>query len=92
MAYNLALFDLDGTLTESKTGIVNSVRYALSSMNLTIPNATILEKFVGPPLREGFGIDAPNPYADVPPLSLTNNHRQHSECANKKLFKACAPR
>ena len=31
--YSCILFDLDGTLTDSREGIVNSVRYALEKMN-----------------------------------------------------------
>ena len=47
------LFDLDGTLTDSKTGIINALQYALGSFGIkTEPEA--LHKFIGPPLRESF--------------------------------------
>ena len=32
--YRYLFFDLDGTLTDSKEGIVNSVRYALEKLNV----------------------------------------------------------
>lgn len=48
------LFDLDGTLTESGEGIMNSVKYTLEKYGAEIPEDTILRKFVGPPLTESF--------------------------------------
>ena len=33
MKYKYILFDLDGTITESGPGIMNSVEYALNKMN-----------------------------------------------------------
>lgn len=48
------LFDLDGTLTESGPGIMNSARYALSQYGINdVPDST-LRKFIGPPLMESF--------------------------------------
>ena len=52
--YDIALFDLDGTLTESEEGIVKSVRFALSKMNWPEPEAHIYRKFIGPPLIDSF--------------------------------------
>lgn len=54
MKYDAILFDLDGTLTESGTGIMNSVRYALTKMGFPIPPEETLRLFVGPPLAEAF--------------------------------------
>lgn len=54
MKYDAILFDLDGTLTESGTGIMNSVRYALTKMGFPIPPQSVLRTFVGPPLTEAF--------------------------------------
>jgi len=47
------LFDLDGTLTDSEEGILNSVRYALEPHKIELPYET-LKKFIGPPLLEAF--------------------------------------
>lgn len=52
--YEFILFDLDGTLTESGQGIVNSVVYALKKMGIKENDKTKLEKFVGPPLLDSF--------------------------------------
>ncbi len=49
MQYKTILFDLDGTLTDSEPGIVNSVRYALRSFGMEAEPAT-LRSFIGPPL------------------------------------------
>ena len=47
------LFDLDGTLTDSEPGIVNSARYALERFGLTAEPA-VLRSFIGPPLYDSF--------------------------------------
>lgn len=47
-------FDLDGTLTDSKPGIVNCVRYALEKLNAPVPEESVLLKFIGPPLQDSF--------------------------------------
>lgn len=44
------LFDLDGTLTDSAEGILNSVTLALEHFHIPIPQKSDLQKFVGPPL------------------------------------------
>lgn len=49
------LFDLDGTLTDSGEGIMNSTRYALRKMGVPVPSDESLRTFVGPPLTESFG-------------------------------------
>jgi phosphoglycolate phosphatase len=48
------LFDLDGTLTDSKRGITTCVQYALKSFGIYEPDLDNLEKFIGPPLRDSF--------------------------------------
>ena len=48
------LFDLDGTLTNSKTGIINSVLYALDKLNIEEKQLHELDSFIGPPLRDSF--------------------------------------
>lgn len=54
MKANVILFDLDGTLTDSAPGIINSIRYALEKHGLDVPEENELRKFVGPPLKEQF--------------------------------------
>jgi len=48
------LFDLDGTLTNPRLGIGNSLKYALRQMQMDGYSDEILEKFVGPPLQDNF--------------------------------------
>lgn len=54
MHFQYALFDLDGTLSESAPGITKSVQYALSSIGIYEPDLKKLETFVGPPLNIEF--------------------------------------
>lgn len=48
------LFDLDGTVTDSATGIINSVVYALEKLGIDAPDRSTLYSFVGPPLWDSF--------------------------------------
>lgn len=48
--YEYILFDLDGTLTDSKPGITECIAYALDKENIPYTQA-ILDKMVGPPFR-----------------------------------------
>lgn len=54
MKYTIALFDLDGTITDSGPGIINSIRYALEKYRLPVPEEKVLRTFIGPPLKEQF--------------------------------------
>lgn len=48
--YEYILFDLDGTLIDSKPGIVECIRYALDHEGVPYTNE-ILDKMIGPPFR-----------------------------------------
>lgn len=52
--YQYILFDLDGTLTDSREGITKSVQYALDQIGIHEPDLTSLEHFIGPPLYDEF--------------------------------------
>jgi phosphoglycolate phosphatase len=52
--YDFVLFDLDGTLTDPGTGIINSVQYALRKMGIIEDDRERLRGFIGPPLAESF--------------------------------------
>ncbi|HDX9579585.1 TPA: HAD family hydrolase [Bacillus pseudomycoides] len=52
--YTTFLFDLDGTLTDPKEGIVNSVKYALRKMGIDEQNDEQLLSFIGPPIQHSF--------------------------------------
>ena len=51
--WNTILFDLDGTLTDSQEGIINSITGALAYFGIQEERENLLE-FVGPPLDESF--------------------------------------
>ena len=52
--YRYIFFDLDGTLTDSKEGVVRSARYAIEKMGFPqLPDET-MRLFVGPPLTDSF--------------------------------------
>ena len=59
-AYDLILFDLDGTLTRSDPGILRCIRDTMKKLNVPEPPAETMRKFIGPPLtlsiREYCGI------------------------------------
>ena len=61
--YQYALFDLDGTLTDSKEGILKSLVYAFEKLGDPVPDRDTLLKFIGPPMELSFplycGYDAP---------------------------------
>jgi phosphoglycolate phosphatase len=62
----LVLFDLDGTLVDSSSGIHSSVRHAAAQLGLPAPTAAQLRGMVGPPLQDGFALVLGVPVADVP--------------------------
>lgn len=52
--YRYIFFDLDGTLTDSKEGVILSARYAIEKMGYPQPDEATMLKFVGPPLVDSF--------------------------------------
>lgn len=58
--YDTVLFDLDGTITDSKPGILRCIRLALDGRGIKYTQAQ-LDKMVGPPfrvsMREFFGLE-----------------------------------
>jgi phosphoglycolate phosphatase len=52
--YDLIIFDLDGTLTDSRLGITRSVQHALAHFGIPVENLDDLTHFIGPPLRDSF--------------------------------------
>ena len=52
--YKYFLFDLDGTITASEEGIINSVVHALERMGVEHYDRSELRKFIGPPLDDSF--------------------------------------
>lgn len=52
--YKVVLFDLDGTLTDSREGICKSVQNAFVKLGRKVPSLKELECFIGPPLKTSF--------------------------------------
>ncbi|TDM12112.1 HAD family hydrolase [Macrococcus lamae] len=52
--YKHILFDLDGTLTDPKLGITNSIIFSLNKLNIDAPDNDELTHFIGPPLSESY--------------------------------------
>ena len=48
-------FDLDGTLTDSRPGIMRCFQHALGRLGREIPADSVLKDLVGPPLAHCFG-------------------------------------
>jgi len=54
MIIKTILFDLDGTLTDPKQGIVKCIDYALVKLGVSVPDNAGFEKYIGPPLQKAF--------------------------------------
>lgn len=54
MKFQYILFDLDGTITESGPGIMNSISYAVTKMGYEVKDPSVLRRFIGPPLSDSF--------------------------------------
>ena len=52
--YDALLFDLDGTITDSKEGILNCFRYALEAFDVDGSDEHKMMQVMGPPLKESF--------------------------------------
>jgi len=50
--YDIALFDLDGTLSESAEGILECVKIAFREMKRELPDEKTLAGFIGPPMTD----------------------------------------
>ena len=48
------LFDLDGTLTDSRAGIVRGMQHTLAVLGLPVPAEHSLLRFIGPPTHDSF--------------------------------------
>jgi phosphoglycolate phosphatase len=48
------IFDLDGTLTDPREGIARCFVHSLEKLGLPAPNPQLLDRHIGPPLREAF--------------------------------------
>lgn len=54
MQYEYLIFDLDGTISDPKEGIVHSLNYALVAHGFEVQPENELAKYIGPPLDSTF--------------------------------------
>ncbi|OUN20036.1 hypothetical protein B5G34_16240 [Flavonifractor sp. An82] len=52
--YDLAIFDMDGTIADTSLGIINSHRYAHKIMGRPVPSEEILYSVIGGPLLQTY--------------------------------------
>lgn len=82
--YKLFIFDMDGTLLDTSTGIIKSIRYTIEIFHKAMPGDDVLKKFIGPPLRESFSA-MPDVLADEVDDMVTTFRKRYSE---EELFNA----
>ena len=51
---SILLFDLDGTIIDSRVGVTRAVRYSLAHFGIEAPASDDLLGFIGPPLRSSY--------------------------------------
>ena len=53
-AYKHVIFDLDGTLSDSRQGIYNAYYYTAEKMSIQLPPEEAMTSLIGPSLQQGF--------------------------------------
>lgn len=54
MKYSYVIFDFDGTIADTSEGVMASIIFALESYGYEVPDESVLRKFLGPSLIDGF--------------------------------------
>lgn len=80
--FDIVLFDLDGTLTDSGLGITNSVKYALGKYGIEVADRSELFRFIGPPLVDSFQLF----YGFSPEEALEITHVYREYYSTKGIF------
>jgi phosphoglycolate phosphatase len=65
MTPRVLLFDLDGTLTDSRLGIMRCVRHALERLGAPCPSEEVFASHIGLPLKKTFAALLPSPDAPL---------------------------
>ncbi|MFS1664181.1 HAD hydrolase-like protein [Streptococcus sp. zg-JUN1979] len=84
MAY--LLFDLDGTLVNSSTGIKNAFYHSFTELGLTHPNDKTLSTFIGPPLETTFAHYFDNKEAITHAISIFRDYYETQGVYQAKLY------
>ena len=75
LTYTAVLFDLDGTIVDSASGITDSLAHTYQRLGLPVPSPTKMLEWVGPPIMDSFrdlaGLD---PEESLRALEIYRNH------------------
>lgn len=52
--YEVAVFDVDGTLLDTTEGVIAAVKYTIEEHGLLPLDESVLKTFIGPPIQESF--------------------------------------
>ena len=54
LKYEGYLFDFDGTIADTGEGIRKSAAYSLEKLGRPVPDKSVLDRFIGPPLHQSY--------------------------------------
>jgi phosphoglycolate phosphatase-like HAD superfamily hydrolase len=75
----VVLLDLDGTLADSRQGIIYSVQHTMDRLHLPHLDETALQRFLGPPVHDSFaGLGLPQASYELLSLPLNLDQNRHS--------------
>lgn len=52
--YDLAIFDVDGTVLDTSEGVISAVKHTIEEMGLEMLLDELLSTFIGPPIQDSF--------------------------------------
>ena len=52
--YEIAVFDVDGTLLDTREGVLESVKHTIQKFGMDMPEPEVLRSFIGPPIQDSF--------------------------------------
>ena len=73
--YKVAVFDVDGTLLDTKEGVLESVQYTIEKFGLQRLSVEQLETFIGPPIQNSFARYYKLPEIEIQKLANTFRER-----------------
>lgn len=73
--WSAVLFDLDGTIVDSASEIMDSLAHMFTEMGVPVPDREILQSYVGPPLLDSLRMTAG--FTDVDAWEALNVYRDH---------------
>lgn len=79
-------FDLDGTLTDPKLGIVNSIVFALKQVGHAIPTQEDLNNLIGPPLRDYFARELDETRAKAAMMHFIQRYDFEEKCLTENAL------